>query len=146
LAEIGANAAVQLFVERAVAVQPGFALTEHNAYAIAQICRRVDGIPLALELGAARAHALTPTQIVARLDRRFRLLTGGSRAALPRQQTLRATLDWSYDLLTEPERLLFNRLSVFVGGWSLEAAEVACADDRILEEDVLDLLVQLVGK
>jgi len=146
LAELGANPAVQLFVERATALQPRFALTERNASATAQICRRLDGIPLALELAAARVEALTPDQIAARLDQRFRLLTGGSRAALPRQQTLRATLDWSYELLTEPERLLLNRLAVFAGGWSLEAAEVVCADERIAWGDVLDLLAHLISK
>jgi predicted ATPase/DNA-binding XRE family transcriptional regulator len=146
LAELGANPAVQLFVERTTALEPHFALTERNAAAVAQICRRLDGIPLALELAAARAEALTAEQIAARLDQRFRLLTGGSRAALPRQQTLRATLDWSYDLLTEPERLLLNRLAVFAGSWSLEAAEVVCTDQRIALEDVFDLLAELVSK
>jgi predicted ATPase len=146
LAELSANPSVRLFVERATASQPRFALTERNASAAAQICRRLDGIPLALELAAARVQALTAEQLAARLDQRFRLLTGGSRAALPRQQTLRATLDWSYDLLTEPERLLFNRLAVFAGGWSLEAAEVVCADEAIAQGDVLDLLARLVSK
>jgi non-specific serine/threonine protein kinase len=146
LAELGANPSVQLIVERASSVQPRFGLTERNASAVAQICRRLDGIPLALELAAVRVQALTPEQIAARLDQRFRLLTGGSRAALPRQQTLRATLDWSYDLLSEPERLLLNRLAVFAGGWSLEAADAVCSDERIAPVDVLDLLVQLVSK
>src|SRR5262249_22537357 len=141
-----ANPSVQLIVERAAAVQPRFGLTERNASAVVQICRRLDGIPLALELAAARVPVLAPEQIAARLDQRFRLLTGGSRAALPRQQTLRATLDWSYDLLSEPERLLLNRLAVFAGGWSLEAAEAVCSDERIAQGDILDLLVQLVGK
>jgi predicted ATPase len=143
--ELGANPAVQLFVERAAALMPRFQVTERNASAIAQICRRLDGIPLALELAAARAQALAPEQIAARLDQRFQLLTGGSRAALPRQQTLRATLDWSYDLLSEAERLLLNRLSVFAGSWSLEVAEVVCVDERIPQGDVLDLLAHLVG-
>jgi non-specific serine/threonine protein kinase len=116
VAELGANPAVQLFVERATALQPRFALTDRNASATTQICRRLDGIPLALELAAARVEALTAEQIAARLDHRFRLLTDGSRAALPREQTLRATLDWSYDLLTPRERLLLNRLGVFAGG------------------------------
>ncbi len=133
--------AVQLFVERAVAVKTGFALSEHNAPAVAQICQRLDGIPLALELAAARVGMLTPEQIAARLDDRFRLLTGGSRTALPRQQTLRSLIDWSYDLLPEAERLLFCQLSVFVGGWSLEAAEAVCP-----ELDVLELLQQLIHK
>jgi predicted ATPase len=146
LAELGTNPAVQLFVERATAMQPRFDLTEHNASAIAQICRRLDGIPLALELAAARVQALAPEQIAAQLNQRFRLLTGGSRAALPRQQTLRATLDWSYDLLAEPERRLLNRLAVFAGGWGLEAAEAVCSDEHITSEDVLDLLAQLVSK
>src|SRR5207247_290671 len=114
--------------------------------AVVQICRRLDGIPLALELGAARMEALTAEQLAARLDQRFRLLTGGSRVTLPRQQTLRATLDWSYDLLSESERRLFNRLSVFAGGWTLEAAEAICAGQGITQEDVLDLLSQLVRK
>jgi non-specific serine/threonine protein kinase len=146
LQELGTNPAVKLFVERATALLPSFALTEPNASATAQICRRLDGIPLALELAAARIPTLSPEQIAARLDERFRLLTGGSRAALPRQQTLRATMDWSYDLLTGPERTLLNRLAVFAGGWSLEAAEVVCADERIPRADVLDLLAQLVSK
>jgi non-specific serine/threonine protein kinase len=133
--------AVQLFIERAVAARPGFAITERNGPAVAQICRRLDGIPLALELAAARVGMLTPEQIATRLDDRFRLLTGGSRTALPRQQTLRSLIDWSYDLLSEPERLLFCQLPVFVGGWSLEAAEAVCP-----ELDVLALLTQLVHK
>ena len=133
--------AVQLFVERAAAVKPGFELSEHNAPAVAQICRRLDGIPLALELAAARVGVLTPQQIATRLDDRFRLLTGGSRTALPRQQTLRSLIDWSYDLLSESERLLFRQLSVFVGGWSLEAVETVSP-----ELDVLELLAQLVHK
>src|SRR5439155_9913481 len=108
--------AVQLFVQRAIAAQPRFALTARNASAVVQICRRLDGIPLALELAAARVEALTAQQIALRLDQRFRLLTGGSRSALPRQQTLAATLDWSYDLLGRPERRLFERLAVFSGG------------------------------
>jgi predicted ATPase/DNA-binding XRE family transcriptional regulator len=146
LQELGMNPAVQLFVERAMALLPSFALSDRNASATAQICRRLDGIPLALELAAARILAFTPEQIAARLDQRFRLLTGGSRAALPRQQTLRATMDWSYDLLTEPERVLLNRLAVFAAGWSLEAAEAVCAAAPIQEGDVLDLLAQLVAK
>jgi predicted ATPase len=107
---------------------------------VVQICRRLDGIPLALELAAARVEALTAEQVALRLDQRFRLLTVGSRAALPRQQTLAATLDWSYDLLRKPERLLFERLAVFSGGWRLEAAEAVCAGDGLDNEDVLDVL------
>jgi non-specific serine/threonine protein kinase len=146
LEELGTNPAVKLFVDRATALLPRFALSERNAPATAQICRRLDGIPLALELAAAWIPTLSPEQIAARLDQRFRLLTGGSRAALPRQQTLRATMDWSYDLLTDPEQILLNRLAVFAGGWSLEAAEVVCAGERTPHADVLDLLAQLVSK
>lgn len=121
---------VQLFVERARAALPEFALTEANALAIAQVCRRLDGIALAIELAASRVKLLKVEQIAARLDDAFRFLTGGSRTALPRQQTLRATVDWSYNLLSDAERALLRRLSVFVGGWTLEAAEVVCGDKQ----------------
>jgi non-specific serine/threonine protein kinase len=140
------NPAVELFVQRAVAAQPRFALTLRNASAIVQICRRLDGIPLALELAAARVEALTAERIALRLDQRFRLLTGGSRVALPRQQTLAATLDWSYELLTKSEGQLFERLAVFAGGWTLEAAETVCADDDLHRDDILDLLAALTRK
>lgn len=120
--------AVRLFVERAQAAQPGFQVNEQNAASLAQLCVRLDGIPLAIELAAARVKALSVDQINQRLDDRFRLLTGGSRTALPRQQTLRALIDWSYDLLTPEEQTLLRRLSVFAGGWTLEAAEAVCAD------------------
>jgi len=139
-------AAVRLFVERAKAAQPTFAVTAENAPAIAHLCRRLDGIPLAIELAAARLTAMSVEQIAERLGDRFRLLTGGSRTALHRQQTLRAAIDWSHDLLAEPERLLFRRLAVFSGGWTLEAAEVVCAGDGIVAEEVLDLLAGLVRK
>ena len=132
---------VQLFVERASAANPRFSLTDQNAAAVAQICRRLDGIPLALELAAARLTAFSAEQVASRLDDRFRLLTGGSRTALPRQQTLRALIDWSYDLLTEPERSLFRRFSVFAGGCTYEAIESVCE-----QLDVLNLLTQLVNK
>jgi predicted ATPase/class 3 adenylate cyclase len=135
-------AAVQLFVERAVAVLPTFAVTNQNAPALAQLCWRLDGIPLALELAAARVRVVTVEQIASRLGDRFRLLTGGSRTALRRQQTLGAAIDWSHDLLTEPERVLFRRLAVFAGGWSLEAAEGVCGE----AVEVLDLLTGLVDK
>jgi non-specific serine/threonine protein kinase len=131
----------QLFIERASAARPRFVLTAQNADSIAQICRRLDGIPLALELAAARVTTFSPEQIASHLDDRFRLLTGGSRTALPRQQTLRALIDWSYELLSAEERCLLRRLSVFAGGWTYEAAEAICAD-----LDVLDLLTQLVNK
>lgn len=138
--------AIRLFVERGAAVQPAFTLTARNGGAVAEVCRRLDGIPLAIELAAARLRALTVEQIFARLDQRFSLLTGGSRTALPRQQTLRGALDWSYDLLPARERVLFNRLAVFAGGWSLEAAERVCGGDGIESDDVLDVLTQLVFK
>ena len=118
--------AARLFIDRAVAVLPAFALTQTNAPAVAQVCRRLDGIPLAIELAAARVRVMPIEQIATRLNDRFRLLTGGSRAALPRQQTLRALIDWSYDLLTPSEKTLLRRLSVFSGGWTLEAAESIC--------------------
>jgi predicted ATPase/class 3 adenylate cyclase len=138
--------AVRLFVERALAVQPAFVVTNQNAPAVAQICWRLDGIPLAIELAAARARVVTVEQIARRLDDRFRLLSGGSRTALRRQQTLRALVDWSHDLLPEPERVMLRRLAVFSGGWTLEAAEVAGAGDGIEALDVLDLLTELVDK
>ena len=143
-------AAVRLFVERARGVNPGFSLTPENRAAVARICQRLDGLPLALELAAARTRVLSVEQIAARLDDRFRLLTAGSRTAPPQQQTLRASMDWSHDLLSEAERALFARLSVFAGGFSLEAAEQVCAGapgDPVLDAaDVLDLLSQLVDK
>jgi predicted ATPase/class 3 adenylate cyclase len=121
--------AVQLFVDRAVSSHAQFAVTPQNAPALAQLCRRLDGMPLALELAAARVNVLSVEQISARLDDRFRLLTSGSRTALPRQQTLRAAVDWSFELLSEAERVLLRRLSVFAGGFTLEAAEAVCADE-----------------
>ena len=139
--------ATRLFLERAFAVQPAFAVTIHNASALLDICRRLDGIPLAIELAAARVKVLSAEQIAARLDDRFRLLADKNRRTdLPRQQTLRAMIDWSYDLLTPPEQALLRRLSVFAGGWTLEAAEAICAGDEIDEYDVLDMLSQIVDK
>src|SRR4029077_5656156 len=108
----------RLFVERAMAAQPSFRLSAQNAPSVAAICRQLDGIPLALELAAARVRALSVEAIATRLSDRFRLLSGGDRTALPRQQTLRALIDWSYDLLTEPERAALRRLAVFAGGWT----------------------------
>lgn len=140
---------VRLFIERARLVQPRFEVNERNAPAIAQICYRLDGIPLAIELAAARMRMLSAEEISARLDDRFRLLTGGSRTALPRQQTLRALIDWSYDMLSENERALLRRLAVFSGGCNLRAAEAICPDEDpagILSYDVLDLLSRLVDK
>jgi predicted ATPase/class 3 adenylate cyclase/Tfp pilus assembly protein PilF len=138
--------AVRLFIDRSLMSQPRFAVTNENAPAVAQVCYRLDGIPLAIELAAARVKVLSVEQIAARLDDRFRLLTGGSRTALPRQQTLRASIDWSYDLLSEAERRLLRRLSVFAGGWTLGAAEAICAGDGIDAYEILDLLTQLVAK
>jgi predicted ATPase/class 3 adenylate cyclase len=138
--------AVRLFLDRAMAVLPAFAATNQNAPALAQVCHRLDGIPLAIELAAARVKVLSVEQIAVRLDDRFRLLTGGSRTAQRRQQTLRAAIDWSYDLLSEPERTLLRRLAVFAGGWTLEAAETVCADEGLAGDEVLDLLAQLVDK
>ena len=138
--------AVRLFIDRALLVAPHFAIEKDNAPFIAQICYRLDGIPLALELAAARVKVLSVEQISKRLDDRFRLLTGGARTALPRQQTLRALIDWSYDILSDNERLLLQRLSVFAGGWTLEAAEEVCSGNGIEIFDVLDLLTQLVNK
>ncbi len=138
--------AVQFFLDRAAAVLPDFALTATNAPAVLQICRRLDGIALAIELAASRVKLLKVEQIAARLDDAFHLLTGGSRIALPRQQTLAATIDWSYNLLTDQERALLRRLSVFAGGWTLEAAEAIGAGDGLERYAVLDLLTQLVNK
>ena len=138
--------AVRLFIDRACLISPHFVVDRDNAPFIAQICHRLDGIPLAIELAAARVKVLTVEQISSRLDDRFRLLTGGARTALPRQQTLRALIDWSYDLLSENEQLLLRRLSVFTGSWTLETAEAVCAGDGIETYDVLDLLSQLVNK
>ena len=138
--------AVRLFLERARAAQSSFALTDRNAEAVAGICRELEGIPLSIELAAARVGVLPVAQILVRLKDRFRLLTGGSRDASVRQQTLRATVDWSYELLEPEERTLFNRLSVFAGGLTLEAAEAVCAGDGIDELQVLDLLSHLADK
>jgi predicted ATPase/class 3 adenylate cyclase len=149
LDRLGSSESVRLFVERAQATSSTFALTEQNAADVVQIVKRLDGIPLAIELAAARVRLLNPAQIAARLDDAFRLLTGGSRAVLPRHQTLRALIDWSYDLLSPRERTLLRRLSVFSGTWTLEAAESVCAQagaDTLPPEEVLDLLALLVDK
>ena len=164
--DLRACEAVRLFVERATSLSTTFNLDTSNSQAVAQMCRRLDGVPLAIELAAARVRLLAPEQIAARLDDRFRLLTGGSRTALPRQQTLRATIDWSYDLLSEAERTLLRRLAVFAGGWTLEAAEAVAgfgfqvsgfgggvpasrhptSDTRHPTPDTLDVLGHLVDK
>jgi predicted ATPase/DNA-binding SARP family transcriptional activator/predicted negative regulator of RcsB-dependent stress response len=152
--------AIQLFVERGAAAVSAYTMTADNAAAIARICQRLDGMPLAIELAAARLKTLHAEEIAARLDDRFHLLTGGSRAALPRQKTLRATIEWSYNLLSAPEQALLQRLSVFAGGWTLEAAETVGADlvvgadlrvgpgadTRISPYDVVDVLTHLADK
>ena len=143
---LGKYEAVRLFVDRAIAAQPSFALTAQNAAQVAEVCRRLDGIPLAIELAAARVRALSVEQIAARLKDCFQVLTGGDKTALPRQQTLRASIDWSYDLLAIEEREIFRRLAVFSGGWTLEAAEGVCAGGDVATADVMDLLTRLVDK
>ena len=137
---------VRLFTQRARTVRPSFEVTEENAAAIAQICRRLDGLPLAIELAAARVRAMSPIEIAERLDDRFRLLTGGSRMAVARQRTLEATVSWSYELLAEPERELFERLAVFAGGWPLAAVERVCVDDARQDVDIADRLAHLVDR
>lgn len=136
--------AVQLFVERSRMVRPGFVLDTANEEAVVKICTRLDGIPLAIELATARLKVFSPVQIAERLDDRFRLLTGGSRTALERQRTLQATMDWSYDLLSELEQALLRRLAVFLGGFTFEAAEEVCSGDLLPEFEILDLLTRLV--
>jgi len=138
--------AVRLFEERATASDPGFRLDDETASAVAEICRRLDGLPLAIELAASRVRTLPAQEIARRLDDRFGLLTSGSRTALPRQQTLRATIDWSYDLLSSPERILLARLSVFAGTWGIDAAEAVCGDEPLDPQRVLDLVSRLADR
>jgi len=138
--------AIRLFVERAQDAQPAFVLDASNAGTIAEICRRLDGLPLAIELAAARVRVLAPDQILARLHDSFRLLTSGSRSAIPRHQTLRATIDWSYALLSPQEQRLLDRLSVFSGGFTLDAAEATCADGDAEAWALLDVLARLVDR
>ncbi len=146
VSSVGQYEAVQLFIERALFHLPDFAVTNDNAPALASVCYRLDGIPLAIELAAARVRSMTVQEINTKLGNSFRLLTGGSRTALPRQQTLRALIDWSYDLLKAPEKALLNRLSVFTGGWNLEAAESVAQDSATEDWEVLDLLTSLTDK
>lgn len=138
--------AVRLFEERAAASRPGFRLDDESAPAVAEICRRLDGIPLSIELAAARARSLPVQEIARRLDDRFSLLTSGGRTVVPRQQTLRATIDWSYDLLSDAERDLLARLSVFAGMWSLDAAEAVCSHDALPPNRVLDVVARLTDR
>ena len=143
---LAAFESVQLFAEHAALQRRGFTVDDANAAAVAAICVRLDGIPLALELAAARLGSLSASEINARLDQRFRLLTMGNRTALPRHQTLQALIDWSYDLLSSEEQIVFDRLSVFAGGWTLDAAEAVARVGDVAESQVLDLLATLVGK
>src|SRR5919107_1453742 len=144
--ELANYEAVRLFVERAGAADAGFALTERNASAVARLCRKLDGIPLAIELAAARVRALTLEQILEKLEDPLGLLTTGSRTAARRHQTLRATLEWSYELLGDQERELLGRLSVFAGGWDLEAAEAVGAGEPVEAGRVMGPLSTLGGK
>ncbi len=140
------EAGVRLFVERAALVRPGFTVGGDDAEVVGQICRRLDGLPLAIELAAARVRMMPPAGIAAALDDRFRLLTGGGRTVLPRQQTLETSVAWSHDLLDDAERALLRRLSVFAGGFTLDAAEIVCADEIVNRYAVLDILSRLVDK
>jgi len=144
--DLGCFEAVRLFVDRAAATRPGFALDDANAHAVARICSHLDGLPLAIELAAARARSLSLDDIIRRLDDRFALLSHGARTAPPRQQTLRTTIDWSHALLTEDEQILFRRLAVFAGGWTLEDAESVCADDLLPQEAIVDLHARVTDK
>jgi predicted ATPase len=146
LAAITQAEAVRLFAERAAAVKPDFAVTVKNAAAVAAVVLRLDGIPLAIELAASRVAAMTPSELVRRLERSFAVLAGGRRGAVAHHQTLRATIDWSYQLLTEPEQRLLARLAVFAGGCTLEAAETVCSGDGIDPDTVFDLLASLVAR
>jgi predicted ATPase/class 3 adenylate cyclase len=140
------HGAVALFVERAAAATDAFRLTDQNAPVVARLCQRLDGIALAIELAVPRLKALSVEQLENKLNERFRILTGGSRTALPRQQTMRALVDWSYELLTGDEKTLFRRVAVFGGSWAFDAANAICSDERIEEWVVLDLLQSLVDK
>ena len=138
--------AIELFTDRARHVRPDFAVTDDNAATVGEICRRLDGLPLAIELAAARVRALSLAEILDSLHDRFRLLTGGARTAVRRQQTLRASVDWSHALLTEPERVLFRRLAAFLGGFDSPAAQAVAGGADIQRFQVLDLLTLLVDK
>lgn len=137
---------MQLFKDRVLSVVPDFTPNASQTKAVAKICTRLDGIPLAIELAAARARVMPLEEISSRLSDRFRLLTGGSRSAMPRQQTLEALIDWSYDLLTEKEKILLRRLSIFMGGWILEEAEIICSNSILSREEIMDILTRLVDK
>src|SRR5262249_44213687 len=140
------HSAVELFIERTKAARSTFAPRADNLQAITALCRRLDGIPLALEFAAARVATLGLKTVLARLDDRFRLLIGGRRPALPRHQTLRATLDWSYELLPEPEQSLLRRLAVFAGGFGIEAATAVASDTGSTDPVMIDAITNLVAK
>jgi predicted ATPase/DNA-binding SARP family transcriptional activator len=144
--ELGGYDAVRLFVERAATADPSFTLDAANAGVVAELCRRLDGLPLAIELAAARVRALAPAEIAARLDDRFRMLAGGGRTVDPRQRTLRATIDWSWELLEDADRRLLRRLAVFSGGWTVAAAEQVCGGDGLDPDGVLEGLFRLVDR
>ncbi len=146
VASLDEESGIALFADRAKAAADSFELTEENAVTVGKICRRLDGIALAIELAAARVRALDVGELFARLDERFRILTGGSRTALPRQQTMRALIDWSYDLLSPVEQVLLRRVAVFSGGWTLDAATSVCSGDELPSWDVVDVLTSLVDK
>jgi predicted ATPase/class 3 adenylate cyclase len=139
-------AAARLFIDRALAVRPSFQVSDANAPSLASICRRLDGIPLALELAAARMRSMSVEELDQRLDKRFQLLTGGLRTASPRQQTLRSLIDWSYDLLSGVEQTMFCRLAIFAGSWTLQAAEKICAGEHVAKDHVVDILASLTDK
>ena len=141
-----ADEAIELFTDRARRTKPDFRVTADNAETVTEICRRLDGLPLAIELAAARVRALSPTEILDSLHDTFRLLTGGARTAVRRQQTLRASVDWSHALLTEPEQVLFRRLAVFFGGFDLDAAQAVAGGGEVERYQVLDQLTLLVDK
>ena len=144
--EIASSPAVRLLRDRASAVRKDLGIDDHTLSTMVRICRALDGMPLAIELAAARLRTMTIEQLANRLDDRFRLLTSGSRTALPRHKTLRAVVDWSWELLTDAERTVLRRLSVFSGGASLEAAERVCAGDAVEQDEVLELLTSLAEK
>ena len=144
--EVAASDAVRLFAERARALKADFEITRDNAAAVAQVCRRLDGMPLAIELAAARVPAMNPAELAARLDSRFQVLAGGRRGKVERHQTLRAVIDWSYDMLTPVEQRLLDRVTVFSGGWTLDAAEMVCAADPVERVEVFTLTEHLVAR
>src|SRR5262249_1036116 len=143
---VAGSEAVRLFTDRARSVKADFVLDAGNATSVAEVCTRLDGVALAIELASARIRSLTPNELAGRLGRRFQLLTGGDRWTIERHQTLRATIDWSYDLCSQDEQRLLGRLSVFSGGATLEAGEAVCGFAPLDQEEVIDLLAALVAR